>query len=535
MRRLYPAGALPIALFLVACTPAVERTEPTPPAAETADRPALVVMMVVDQLSQDLLARHEDVFTGGFRRLIDDGRWYVNATHDHAATKTAPGHATLSTGSWPSHHGIVANEWLERIGGEWVEVTEVGDPTVQILGVPGITGSSPTHLMRSGLAEWMVQADPRTLVASVSQKARAAILPAAHARGQVYWFENDVGRYVTSTYYRDRYPEWIERFNADVMAAHRSDTLWTSDVPPAEAWRSDPDTAAYEGDEMSPHFPHWFGNPDERSDFWEWFERTPMLDAATLSLARIVVTESGLGSDDVPDFLNISLSQTDRVGHDFGPLSREQLDNLLRLDRELGEFFAFLDATVGRGRWAIGLSADHGVMVAGQDLRIASGGTVRRWTPGEESKLDSIGAAAARDAGEPGASERLVEELERLDFVADAYTDAELERGAPADSFAVLELHSLYPGRAWDTFSPWGVEVRFVPGFMDTELGFEHGAPYWYDRHVPMIFKGPGISAGRDTTRASSTDFAPTLARFLHIPFPADVDGSPLEGVVGGG
>jgi predicted AlkP superfamily pyrophosphatase or phosphodiesterase len=169
MRRLYPAGALPIALFLVACTPAVERTEPTPPAAETADRPALVVMMVVDQLSQDLLARHEDVFTGGFRRLIDDGRWYVNATHDHAATKTAPGHATLSTGSWPSHHGIVANEWLERIGGEWVEVTEVGDPTVQILGVPGITGSSPTHLMRSGLAEWMVQADPRTLVASVYQ------------------------------------------------------------------------------------------------------------------------------------------------------------------------------------------------------------------------------------------------------------------------------------------------------------------------------------------------------------------------------
>lgn len=530
-RRFNPAGALPIALLLAACTPAVERTEPTPPVSEAAERPALVVMMVVDQLSQDLLARHEDAFSGGFRRLIDDGRWYVNATHDHAATKTAPGHATLSTGTWPSHHGIVANEWHEQIGGEWMEVAEIGDSTVHVVGFPDITGKSPTHLMRSGLAEWMVQADPRTLVASISQKARAAILPAAHTRGQVYWFENDAGRYVTSTYYRDRYPEWIERYNADVMSAHRSDTLWTSDVPAAETWRSDPDTAEYEGDEMSPHFPHWFGNPDERSDFWEWFERTPVLDAATLELARIVITETGLGSDQVPDFLSISLSQTDRVGHDFGPLSREQLDNLLRLDRELGEFFAFLDARVGRGRWVIGLSADHGVMVAGQDLQIAGGGTVRRWTSREASRLDSIGAEAARVAGDAGAPERLVEELERLDFVADAYTHAELVRGAQADSFAVLALRSYYPGRAWDTFSPWGVEVRFVPGFMDTERGFEHGAPYRYDRHVPMIFMGPGIPAGRDATRAATVDFAPTLARLTGIRFPEDLDGAPLGGV----
>jgi arylsulfatase A-like enzyme len=252
-----------------------------------------------------------------------------------------------------------------------------------------------------------------------------------------------------------------------------------------------------------------------------------------LELARIIVEETGMGRDPVPDFLNVSLSQSDRVGHDFGPLSREQLDNLLRLDRELGDFFAFLDATLGEGRWMAALSADHGVLVTGQDLTVGDRWSARRWTPEEEAAFDSIRAEAARSAGGPATPTRLAESLERLDFVADAYTHEELARGEPADSFATLERHSLYPRRARDEFSPWGVEVRFDPWFLDRELGGGHGSPYWYDRHVPMIFLGPGIPAGRDPVRASTVDFAPTLARLLGISYPDDLDGAPLTGVVG--
>ncbi|HET6616463.1 MAG TPA: alkaline phosphatase family protein [Gemmatimonadota bacterium] len=533
--RWYRLGRLAsIAVLFAACAHTGERTGP-PPSPTRTERPALVVMLVVDQLSQVLLARHADVFSGGFRRRIDDGRWYVNATHDHAGTVTAAGHATLSTGTWPSHHGIVANEWHEKIDEHWVEVSNVGDSTVQILDNQELEGVSPRHLMRTGLADWMVAADPRTLVASISPKDRGAVQPAAHAPGQVYWFDNDVGRFVTSTYYRDRYPEWVERFNAEVMAALSTDTLWTSTVPPTETWRSDPDTAAHEGDEASPYFPHRFGDPRERSDFWEWFERTPMLDAATLDLARIAVAETGLGRDSIPDFLNVSLSQTDRIGHDFGPLSREQLDNLLRLDRELGDFFAFLDSTVGEGRWIAGLSADHGVLVTGQDMRVGEQESARRWTPEEERAVAAIYAENAGSADSPESPERIARALERLDFVADAYTHAELMADEPADSFAVLERRSLYPGRAREDFSPLGVEVRYDPWFLDRELGSGHGTPYWYDRNVPMIFMGPGIPPGRDATRASTTDFAPTLARLLGIPYPEDVDGSPLAGVNGPG
>src|SRR5688572_17677396 len=190
-------------LVVAACSHSPER-KPAPLAGPAAsEQPALVVMLVVDQLSQELLDRYDDVFTRGFRRVIDGGRWYVNATHDHAGTVTAAGHATLSTGTYPSRHGIVANEWFENVDGEWIEISNVGDSTVQIVGHPELEGVSPHSLERSGLADWIVAAEPDAKIVSVSPKDRGAVLPAAHAKGQVWWFESSVGRFVTSTYYRD--------------------------------------------------------------------------------------------------------------------------------------------------------------------------------------------------------------------------------------------------------------------------------------------------------------------------------------------
>ncbi|MGH7570767.1 MAG: alkaline phosphatase family protein [Gemmatimonadota bacterium] len=518
---------------------ACERSSGPPPGtlAPTvpSERPALAVMVVVDQLAEPLLQRYDDLFTGGFRRLLDDGRFYVNAAHDHAVTKTAPGHATLSTGVYPSRHGIVANEWFERMHGRWVEVENVRDSTVGIVGHPELPGVSPHRLMRPGLADWLEEAEPMSLVASVSAKDRGAVQPAAHVRGEVWWFEDLFGRFVTSTYYRDSLPAWAERFHATRMAAYAADSVWASTIPDAARGRSRPDTAAWEGDGVHTWFPHLYAIEGDPGAYWEWFADTPFLDAATLDFAETLVAELGMGRDSVPDFLNVSVSQTDRVGHDYGPWSREQLDNLLRLDRELGEFFDFLDATVGRGRWVVALSADHGVLPAPEALNAPGDGKARRMTVQELALLDSLAEPghSGASATAPDAPESLVAFLEKLDFVADAWTRRELEEGQPADSFAVLARHSLYPGRAGAELGRRGVVVRFVPELIEDELGTGHGSPYWYDRHVPMVFLGPGIPPGRDPARASTVDFAPTLARILGIPYPDDLDGAPLEGVVG--
>jgi hypothetical protein len=188
---------------LAGCASAATTNTASSGVAENTGRPALVVLVVVDQLRADLLDRYGDLFTGGFKRLRTEGHSYVNASHAHGVTVTAAGHATLSTGSFPNRHGVIANGWYEQSGGKWVPVENIDDTTVKIIGFPSAKGASPVHLMRSGLAEWVTASNPASIVASVSGKDRGAIQPAAHAKkGYGYWFEGVFGRFVTSTYYR---------------------------------------------------------------------------------------------------------------------------------------------------------------------------------------------------------------------------------------------------------------------------------------------------------------------------------------------
>lgn len=539
-----PTAGAALALLLAACaTPPLPEAVTTPvvtapviPARPaTPERATLVVMLVVDQLRSDLLARHDSLWRGGFRRLIDEGRYYLNASHAHAATSTAVGHAALSTGVHPFRHGIVGNGWWERSGRRWVSVENVDDSTVQIIGQPKLSGVSPRHLMRPGLAEWIVAADSASRIASVSGKDRGAVQPAAHAKGHVYWFEPAPGRFVTSTYYRDAYPEWVDRFHETALPRYAADTVWSSRVPASARGAARADTAEWEGDGEHTYFPHRFSEESKSGEFWWWFSGTPSLDALTLDFAETMVTSLSLGDDESPDLLNVSLSQTDRIGHAYGPHSLEQLDNLLRLDRELGEFFTFLDSTVGRGKWIVALSADHGVLDA-PEVREERDETGHRVTRAERATMDSLVKAADRVAARDpeGAATGLAEALEKLPFVAEAWTQEELLKTAPSDSFAVLFRRSLYPGREGGPFSRQGVEVRFVEGFLNTARGTNHGSPYWYDRHVPMVFMGPGITPGLDpSTGVYTVDFAPTLARLIGVEVPDDLDGKALVGVVG--
>jgi predicted AlkP superfamily pyrophosphatase or phosphodiesterase len=511
-------------LTSLACARAPEPPAPPAPAAP----PALVVWITVDQLRGDMLDHYRALWTGGFRRLLSEGRSYTNVTHDHGVTVTAPGHASLSTGVHPSRHGIVSNVWYELAGDTWVPVSNVADSTVTTVGAP-LPGVSPRNLVASGLADWMATANSASQVASVSGKDRGAILPAAHVKGHVYWFEPS-GGFVTSTYYRASQPPWVTRFNDEVVPRYMADTIWSFVAPASSIGLSGPDTAAHEGDGTDSYFPHRLSDYTQDRDantLRTWMERTPLADAVTIDFAEAMVSELGLGRDASVDLLAVAVSQTDAVGHVYGPFSREQLDNLYRLDRRLGAFFDFLDRTVGRDKYVVGLSSDHGVMTPPEDPRAISGS--RRLTMAEREAMEQV-VAQALASGDGDVPERIVTELKRQPAVADAWTTERLLRRAPPDSFAVLMRRSMYPGRAAGAFSRSGVEARFASGILANErTGTTHGSPYQYDRHVPMIFMGPGIRVGQVGDRASTVDFAPTLARLIGVKYPGDLEGRALS------
>lgn len=512
-----------------ASAPGASSVEATPPGGH----PRLVVMLVIDQLREPYLERFGPAFTGGLRRLLDQGRFYTRATHDHSATETAVGHASLATGVYPMRHGIVGNEWSERTDKGWASVSNVYDPNESVVGFPALRGASPRRQLAPSIADWVAAADPRAIVASVSGKDRGAIRPAGLARGNVFWFDTLAARFVTSTYYRRDYPEWAETFTRTVMPRFARDSVWESHTPASAFPLVTEDSEPWERDGVHTTFPHRFVDEEKPGRFWQWFLFSPKLDLATLEYAKAMTDGLSLGRDDVTDFLNVSLSATDLIGHTYGPLSREQLDNLLSVDRALGDFFTFLDARVGKGEWVVALSADHGSLLAPETLpQPGESPAGRRATAADYAGLRMAFDSAAHGANDPANAARVARLLKTLPFVANAIPYTELAAAAPTDSFALLSRRSYYPGRAAGFFGRYGVDTRFVEGWLPMERGTSHGTPYWFDRHVPMIFMGPGVVPGRDSTRVATVDFAPTLARMASIRVPEGLDGRVLR--VGG-
>lgn len=506
--------------------------------AEPREGPRLMVMVVVDQLIPDLLERYDEHYSGGLRRLLDEGFRFGNAAHDHGVTETAAGHATLSTGVMPKTHGIVANDWYEfDAAGEPRDVYAVEDSLSPIVGIPGRAGRSPRNLERGGMADWVLDADSGAHVVSVSKKDRAAVTMAGRAPGHVYWLDAEEGRYVTSTWYRQALPGWVEDFNREARTRFLSDSVWHSTIP-AGLERVVPrgDEASYEADGIHTTFPHRFHDEADSSspeEFNEWMAERPMVDAATLGLAMTAVRELGIGQDDIVDYLSVSLSQVDYVGHRYGPHSVEQFDTLLRLDRLLGEFLAFLDEEVGPGAWVLAFSADHGVQPVPEYLQELGqpGGRVgsRDFRAAARLVQDALADGAGALSGPE--QERVAEVLEELDFVADAVTEAELAGEPSADSLIRLQQNSWFAGRMAGPMHRYGVhlEIRLTPGTVEyTGGGTNHGSPYWHDRHVPLIFLGAGVRPGRSDQRVRTVDVAPTLAALAGIPAPADLAGRDL-------
>jgi predicted AlkP superfamily pyrophosphatase or phosphodiesterase len=319
------------------------------------------------------------------------------------------------------------------------------------------------------------------------------------------------------------------------MPSLYSQTVWESTVPEAARGLTRPDTSRFEQDRVHTAFPHLAGelvDAGDPGDLNSWrYTYTPFPDAAVLALAEEAVRTLRLGGRASPDYLAVSLSQTDLVGHYYGPGSREQLDNLLRLDAELGRFFTYLDDAVGAGRWVLALSADHGVLEIPEELA-ATGVDAARLTRDDRASL----LAAIRDAGGTAEFTRqgeVGEALSRLPFVAATYTFDAIESGQPADSFAVLYANSHSRTRVVDLENRVGVYARLLANRLTWAApAATHGSPYYYDRHVPIIFLGGAIPAGTSTERAATVDVAPTLARLAGIETPTDLDGRVLGAVL---
>jgi predicted AlkP superfamily pyrophosphatase or phosphodiesterase len=322
----------------------------------------LILQITVDQLRGDLPMRfRERLGEGGLRYLLENGTHYKNAHYQHANTETAVGHATLATGADPSRHGIVANDWIDQKTGTFVYNTE--DDRHHIIGSKPKPhkGVSPRNLLATTIGdELIVHNGGRSRVFSVSVKDRGAILPGGHV-GKAFWFSKSSGRFVTSTYYYDDYPEWVKQWNASKPADRYKGKTWDLLHDRSSYIAGDMDERPYEAAfaELGRTFPHALGDGRAKY-FYLILTLTPIGDELTLDFAKTLIENEKVGQGDAPDYLAISFSSTDYVGHLFGPSSLETEDNILRLDRILAELFQVVDKKIGLDKTLIVLSADHG-------------------------------------------------------------------------------------------------------------------------------------------------------------------------------
>ena len=312
----------------------------------------LVMVVVVDQLAWDTLMRFRPALRGGLARLLDSGVTFSDAHHRHAMTATAPGHATLATGLTPRHHGVVANYWFDRNANR--EVYSAEDPVSEEVG--------PVNLLATALPDWVRQRDPWGRTFTAAGKDRSAVMLGGKRPTGAFWFDPEVGGFVTSHRYH-RAPGWVMAFNRRPLLRERFGTLWQPLPLPPRVDASRLGVVQLEGSGLPTGFPHAYGPDSTRPDegFYEAIFDSPAIDEYLADFARELVARERLGLDDHLDYLGLSFSAVDSVGHTYGPHSREALDAVLRLDRALGELLAAIEQQVGRNRMVVALSADHGV------------------------------------------------------------------------------------------------------------------------------------------------------------------------------
>ncbi|HYH85007.1 MAG TPA: alkaline phosphatase family protein [Pyrinomonadaceae bacterium] len=531
--------------------------------AATSERARLVLLIAVDQFRYDFLERFGDLFaTNGLRRLLRDGASWADANFDHVPTETAPGHATMMTGAWPSETGIIANDWFDRTAGK--RVGNVQDDSVRRLGggerdVP----SSPRNLLCSTLGdELKLVTNRRSKVIGVSVKNRAAILPAGKMADAAYWYSAQTGEFVSSTYYFDRMPDWAASFNAAKHADKFFGAKWERLLPAAEyEKRAGRDDAPWEkGDGKTSYtFPHVVdgGLAAPGPAFYDALDYTPYSNDLLVSFAQAALTNEHLGEDADTDVLSVSFSANDIAGHRYGPYSHEAMDMTLRVDRQIGQLLDFVDARVGLRNTVVVFTADHGVAPSpdhAAEVRLA-GGRVR-----VTDVLNAVRNRVRARFGKPGDKDTTADYVQTFSngqiyfnwfaLERDGIRAEEIEQVAgeaaltvpgisryftrtqlltngisPADAVARRVLHGYNARRSGDVV----IIQEAFKYLADYVVVANHGTPYSYDTHVPVIIMGGGITPGRYLNPATPADIAPTLARILSVQAPSNAVGRVLS------
>jgi predicted AlkP superfamily pyrophosphatase or phosphodiesterase len=525
-------------------------------------RPKLVLQITIDQMRGDFPMRYKDrLGEGGFRYLMEKGTHYINAHFQHADTETPIGHAGLFTGTYPAHHGIVAGNWFDKDKGRVIYNCE--DDRFPMIGQEPATGKgrAPTNLLSSTIGdELVISNNGQSRMFSVSIKDRGAILPGGHT-GKAFWYSKSDGSFVSSTYYYKEYPGWVKQWNAKKLADKYKDTSWglLHDVSTYVFGKDDDRPFEVDLFGLGTTFPHPVKGDSKY--FYASLIATPFGDELTTDFAKTLIKAEKLGQGKRTDFMAISFSVTDYIGHVFGPSSLEAEDNVLRVDRLLADLFRFIDEQIGLDQTLIIVSADHGMCEAPEHMQ-SLGFEVGRLTS------ETIVKGIIRDGlkarlGVPAEVIRLYEHpyvyLNEEEIKKTEYSVAEVEAAVAEEILNIpgmigaVTRSDLLKG----SFAPTPVNMMILNNFhikrsghvhviadqfwyfayaMDTtlEIAAIHGSPWTYDTYVPLFFAGYGIPSQRISRPVTPYDIAATIAICLEVKPPSGSANNPLVEVLKG-
>lgn len=543
-----------MAAFVLTIVSAVAQTKNhVIPKDQSLTRPKLVVGIVVDQMRWDFLYRYYERYgMGGFKRLLNEGFSCENVNINYIPSFTAVGHSVIYTGSVPAFSGIVGNDFIIQATGKSMYCTQ--DTTVQTVGSSSTSGlMSPRNLLVTTVTdELKLATNFRSKVVGISLKDRGGILPAGHVADAAYWFDDATGNWITSTYYMKDLPDWVKRFNAARYAEKYLKQDWNTLYPISTYVQSFPDNNSYEGKFAQAEVPTL---PVKTSEMFSKnlgvIRNTPYGNSITLDMAKEALDREQLGKHTVTDFLAISLSSTDYIGHQFGPNSVEVEDTYLRLDRDLAAFFIYLDKQIGKGNYTVFLTADHGAAHNPQllmDKNIPAG-----FLDGKQA-LKDLNTLLETKYGVPS----LV--LSFINYQVNLNNILISKNNLKEDEIIVdcIRFLKTWPGISYvinmkdaqATTMPdvlrqriengyhsercGAIEIVTKPGWYQWygNTGTTHGSPYPYDTHIPLLFMGWGVNQGKSNKQHYMTDITPTISALLRIQAPSGSVGKVITDVL---
>ncbi|MDC6406381.1 MULTISPECIES: alkaline phosphatase PafA [Maribacter] len=517
-------------------------------------KPKLVVGIIVDQMRYDYLTRFYDQYEeGGFKRMVEEGFNCKNNHFNYAPTSTGPGHTSVYTGTTPATHGIIGNEWYDKEND--VDVYCASDDRYASVGTTSDAGQMSPHRMTVTTItdELRLHTQMRGKTIAIALKDRGAVLPGGHTANAAYWFHGkNEGKWITSSYYMDALPKWVEDFNSSGVAQSYKKG-WNTLKDISTYVESGVDDNAFEGlfdGETSSSFPH---NPQDlldKNNNFEIIKATPYGNSITTDFAIEALVREQLGQDEITDFLAVSYSSTDYVGHMFGVNSKEVEDTYIRLDLDLARLFKALDKNVGEGEYTVFLTADHAAIDVPSYListRIPAGyvdnSTTKekfteflRYTYGTEEIVKNFSnyqifldhkIVKNLDLEIKDVQEAIAKEFLSYDYVDRVYTGYQMWQNNYSSGIPYILQNGYNQKRSGD------VLLVLKPGTITyPQTGSTHGSPQIYDTHVPLLFFGKGIQKGSTVERTEIPDIAPTISSLLGIAFPSGTTGKPLSEVL---